>query len=276
MSCVKNTTKKYTTRPGPPYPAQLCQDQIKKGNDGLIYKSTANSKGIFQWKKVSTKSAKVSTKSAKVSTKSAKVSAKSTKVSTKSAKVSGKFAKSKIMEDPEREELESKGYRYIFNSELYTMTKNDLLGMKYLYTNSIIVTPKFYKELKKAPKKISNFIDPAHPEPLNAYIFGKRYPSETYQYEIGHGNDGSQTGLLDLTMWRKNPVDLGGTAELRKWWSKTFKPYKWNWDNRDALKKVQSVYPSILFLGDTLGDGGANLFIHRDSRDEIDSIAIVY
>ena len=41
MSCKKSTDSKYIKRPGPPYPAQNCQGQKKKGNDGLYYISSA-------------------------------------------------------------------------------------------------------------------------------------------------------------------------------------------------------------------------------------------
>jgi hypothetical protein len=35
--CVKQTSKKYTSRPSPPYPANECINQIKIGNDGKKY-----------------------------------------------------------------------------------------------------------------------------------------------------------------------------------------------------------------------------------------------
>jgi len=37
--CVKQNTKKYMSRPSPPYRAGPCLGQIKKGNDGNMYKS---------------------------------------------------------------------------------------------------------------------------------------------------------------------------------------------------------------------------------------------
>lgn len=170
---------------------------------------------------------------------------------------------------------EEKGYREIILCEPMTLKKDNLLKYKNVPMN---VTPELYKELKKAPKRISNFIDVHEPEEMrNAYIFGKkRIPTTHYEDWMSHGNDASQTGLLDITEWRKNPTDFSNTKEAKKWWSKIFKPYKWQWDNREALKKVRTVHPSILFLGDTLGDGGATLFYHRNTKDQIDSIAIVF
>jgi len=51
-SCVKSAQKKYTTRPGPPYPAQDCKWKRKRGNNKDLYKSEPNKNGVFRWKKV--------------------------------------------------------------------------------------------------------------------------------------------------------------------------------------------------------------------------------
>lgn len=52
--CVMKRTKKYLTRPGPPYPANTpcCRNTMRKGNNGMWYHSTKNSRGIYTWKKV--------------------------------------------------------------------------------------------------------------------------------------------------------------------------------------------------------------------------------
>ena len=53
--CTKQTNKKYSTRPGPPYPANLCRGKRKKGNDGRMYESTrAKNKGLayYKWTKI--------------------------------------------------------------------------------------------------------------------------------------------------------------------------------------------------------------------------------
>lgn len=47
--CDRQYTKKYTERPSPPYPAQECRNQTKKGNDGRYYVSTRASNGIYRW-----------------------------------------------------------------------------------------------------------------------------------------------------------------------------------------------------------------------------------
>lgn len=44
--------KKYSTRPSPPYSANDCCGQTKKGNDGKMYISVPNIKGICYWRKV--------------------------------------------------------------------------------------------------------------------------------------------------------------------------------------------------------------------------------
>jgi hypothetical protein len=49
MSCELQHTKKYLERPSPPYPAQTCPGQRKIGNDGRIWESVGNAKGIFRW-----------------------------------------------------------------------------------------------------------------------------------------------------------------------------------------------------------------------------------
>lgn len=51
MSCVKQTSKKYTERPSPPFPANECRDMTKRGNDGSMYESVAASNGVYRWVK---------------------------------------------------------------------------------------------------------------------------------------------------------------------------------------------------------------------------------
>jgi len=50
--CVKSTLKKYTKRPSPPYPANECKKLKKKGNDGKVWISKPNKKGVYRWTKV--------------------------------------------------------------------------------------------------------------------------------------------------------------------------------------------------------------------------------
>ena len=48
--CVRQTTKKYTQRNSPPYPAQECPNRKMKGNDGRMYVSHMSPEiGIYRW-----------------------------------------------------------------------------------------------------------------------------------------------------------------------------------------------------------------------------------
>jgi bifunctional polynucleotide phosphatase/kinase len=63
MSCVEQTKGKYIAkkkdgsyaRKGPPYPANECCGEIKKGNNGMMYKSVKNKKEVCVWKKIKIK-----------------------------------------------------------------------------------------------------------------------------------------------------------------------------------------------------------------------------
>jgi uncharacterized protein YjbI with pentapeptide repeats len=48
--CIKQTQKKYLERPSPPYSATDCPGMTLPGNDGKIYVSVANAKGVYAWK----------------------------------------------------------------------------------------------------------------------------------------------------------------------------------------------------------------------------------
>lgn len=50
--CLKEKTFKYTSRNSPPYSANKCLNLTKKGNDGLLYKSVPNKKGVYRWIKI--------------------------------------------------------------------------------------------------------------------------------------------------------------------------------------------------------------------------------
>lgn len=48
--CVRQTTKKYTNRPSPPYPAGECPYKKMKGNDGKMYISIDSIMyGTYRW-----------------------------------------------------------------------------------------------------------------------------------------------------------------------------------------------------------------------------------
>jgi hypothetical protein len=49
--CVMQTTKKYLSRPSPPYPANKCCGKTMTGNDGAKYIAKPNVSGMCSWKK---------------------------------------------------------------------------------------------------------------------------------------------------------------------------------------------------------------------------------
>jgi len=59
--CVEQTSKKYTNRNSPPYPANVCPvGDKKKGNDGKMYVvSEPNKNGVSRWVPVKVDSVKV-------------------------------------------------------------------------------------------------------------------------------------------------------------------------------------------------------------------------
>lgn len=64
--CVKDNTKKYATRPSPPFPANKCKGKTKKGNNGKMFKSKPSGNGIYKWiAVVSASSTKTKTKKTK-------------------------------------------------------------------------------------------------------------------------------------------------------------------------------------------------------------------
>ena len=50
--CSFQFTRKYMTRPSPPYPANECKNKKKIGNDGEPYRSVGNKNGVFTWKRL--------------------------------------------------------------------------------------------------------------------------------------------------------------------------------------------------------------------------------
>jgi hypothetical protein len=82
--CKKQSSKKYQTRKSPSYPANKCQGQVKKGNDGTMYTSKRASNGVYRWQKSASKKSSTKKSSTKRSA-SKRVSSKrsGTKISAK-------------------------------------------------------------------------------------------------------------------------------------------------------------------------------------------------
>jgi hypothetical protein len=51
VTCSKKSTKKYTSRPSPPYAAQECKGARRKGKHGTMYVSAPDVNGTYRWKK---------------------------------------------------------------------------------------------------------------------------------------------------------------------------------------------------------------------------------
>ena len=47
--CQKTSLKKYEKRPSPPYPANDCKNEKKKGNDGNLYQSKPDKNNVYKW-----------------------------------------------------------------------------------------------------------------------------------------------------------------------------------------------------------------------------------
>jgi hypothetical protein len=49
MVCVEKNTNKYRSRESPPYSAMDCKGLTKKGNNGVMYTSKPDKRGIYRW-----------------------------------------------------------------------------------------------------------------------------------------------------------------------------------------------------------------------------------
>jgi hypothetical protein len=45
----KKTQKKYKSRPSPAFPANVCKNKTKKGNNGKFFKSVSDKNGLYKW-----------------------------------------------------------------------------------------------------------------------------------------------------------------------------------------------------------------------------------
>ena len=52
VRCRKETSIKYIKRKSPSFSANKCKYKRKKGNNGVMYKSVPNKKGVFRWIKI--------------------------------------------------------------------------------------------------------------------------------------------------------------------------------------------------------------------------------
>lgn len=248
-NCIRQTTSKYTSRPSPPYPANDCKGETKKGNDGNMYISKSNAKGIFQWKIITDKSLSTTKKSSKTTKTSRKTSRKSHETSTNG------------------------GYHNLLFLE--PSTASDSLykkkGKQMHFGSDFKVNDTFYKTLLKKPK--SRFCQYG-----NAYIFGKKFPLDDYFHLGSMGNDVAQTGLVDADIMRnKDSTERLGNYDL---WKKAYplvfkKGSHGRWSDRPSLIRIRQVLPEVIFVGDTVGgDVGSDLWVHHDVNKDIDGLII--
>ena len=92
--CVKDNTKKYKSRPSPPFPANKCKGKTKKGNNGKMFKSKPDVNGVHKWVAVVSASASATktkkTKTKKTKTKKTKTKRRKSKKTKKTEPVSEK------------------------------------------------------------------------------------------------------------------------------------------------------------------------------------------
>lgn len=103
----------------------------------------------------------------------------------------------------------------------------------------------------------------------NAYVFGPLLDVDEYTKIASHGNDGAQTGFVDLDI---NLTTNNSLDDIDQW-ERAYPNLMW--DNPVALRRIQQELPEILFVGETVGgDVGATLYAHYDVNGEIDSLII--
>lgn len=137
-------------------------------------------------------------------------------------------------------------------------------GTSFMPAKTIRITNDFYKILLKAPlSKKGN--------QNNAYVFGKKYPLSEYKKIATHGNDVAQTGFIDLSLWKKHKFNNN-----EKKISSVTEKYGYRYDIPALVKEVRNLSNgTIIFQGETVGgDVGADLYAHKNHKNEIDSLII--
>lgn len=137
------------------------------------------------------------------------------------------------------------------------------------------VSDKFYPALLRAPRSLhtrrSTF------DIGNAYIFGKRFPLDSYKLVGSCGNDGGQIGFIDLDEFDTKVASSVSDVVLEEYGMNKVGRLGIKatpWENRPALRRVRKIIPHILFMGDTDGgDVGADLYAHW-TAGKIDGLII--
>lgn len=141
MSCAQQTTKKYTARKSPAYPANECCGKKLVGNDGRPYESRPDKNGVCRWYLVKdAASPKVKAKPAAASSTSPPKKAGDKPLCDRSVTV-------KALKD-EAKSRGLKGYSTLKKAELCK-----LLGYRLVASQSPKTPPKAPKQSPKAPPK---------------------------------------------------------------------------------------------------------------------------
>lgn len=146
MSCKKTDSKKYLSRPSPPYPANKCCGERKVGNDGTYYKSVPNFRGICRWVKIPSAGFTLKTKKSKTR----KTKAPTKRKTTRKAKKTKRTTRRKTTRTAKKTKRSQKN-----STEIDLM--NTLKGRKYTTLDNggrpflVVITPKSVTIAKAAP-----------------------------------------------------------------------------------------------------------------------------
>jgi hypothetical protein len=132
--------------------------------------------------------------------------------------------------------------------------------------NRVMLTDTMYNTVLDGPSQI---LDNESTE-ANAYVFGELFPLYQYVELAAHGNDGAQTGFVDVDHFNAVAAQNVMDIVLEEYGDEGL-----SWRSRDALLRVRSRLPHVLFIGETVGgDVGAVLYGHRNAAGDIDSLII--
>ena len=147
-SCKKQSAKKYQLRGSPAYPANKCQGETKKGNDGQMYTSRRASNGVYRWQKSASKASRKRSGSKKSAKRSGSRSPQQLRVRRKaSTKRSVKRSVAKRSSKKRSSKKRSSGRREVRKSKL-SGKKGRLIFKVYPKGKHRFSIPKFDRSIK--------------------------------------------------------------------------------------------------------------------------------
>lgn len=258
----------------------------KRGNDGGMWVIRATSKGIHRWQPAQTATAKAKRSETRANTVISRPSttrrAGTGRTKRSEARRPGagraplvgrrESAKKEPRTAPVEKATQARSRYHILFCEPYSVDDAKQLKKNLKKKNAAWFTgvkfdvdPAFYAVLLRKPKSIKRANG-------NAYIFGRRFPLSQYTFVGDHGNDGAQTGFIDLDLFANGDKVLD--VVLEAFGPKRRRGPEIVWDDRAALRRIRAQLPHILFLGETVGgDVGASLYAHR-THGKIDGLII--